>query len=116
MVAEELDPAVANALPEGATTRLASGALLLRGGYCAAASYCSAAKDRPLVSGFKCSEFPDRCVLRIVCSLFPPGASPPRLCAVLVVLGLALLKLPQVSSLSDAPLGLKTPLFQVLHE
>ena len=71
VVAEVLVPAVARALP--------GSAILLRGGYCAAASYCSAAKDRPLVSGFKRSEFPDRSVSRMVCSV-SGGFGPPRSC------------------------------------
>ena len=87
----------------------AVGALLKRGGYRAAASYCSAAKDRHLAMGFKWSVFLDRSVSRVVRSV-TRGIGPPRQSAELDVQSLTKLELPLVSSLSGAPLGLKTAL------
>ena len=54
VVAEELVPAVASGLPEGAERLLLT---IMRGGYCAAASYCSAAKDRPLFRSSNAASF-----------------------------------------------------------
>ena len=104
-VVRRLHP-VLPALPESVET---VGDRLFGDGTCAAASLCAAAKDRLLALGFKWSVFLDRSVSRMVSSV-SGGFGPPRLCAVLVVLGSTKLELPQVSTLSGAPLGLKTSL------
>ena len=69
----------------------------------------SAAKDRPLASGFVWSEFQERRALRMVCSA-SLGCGPPGRLAVLVVLGSSFLVLPQLTSLSRTSLGLESVL------
>ena len=87
----------------------AVGDRLFGDGTCAAAFLCAAALDRLLALGFKWSVFLDRSVSRMVSSV-SGGFGPQRLCAVLVVLGSSKPELPPVSTLSGAPLGLKTSL------
>ena len=82
----------------------------LCGGGLDAASYCPAARDRPLAVGFKWSVLLGRRMSRLVSSV-SCGVEPPRLWAVLVGFGVSYLELSLASPLPGLPLGLKNASF-----